>query len=61
MFNFEKPFVWLLQKLTGRQDLQLVAQPTLRPAEITIDAEQQRILNQEAMEQPLPEDGEDDF
>ena len=60
-YNFEKPFVWLLQKLTGKQDLQLTAQPTLRPAEITIDAEQQRILNQEAMEQPLPEDGEDDF
>ena len=36
-YQFEKPFVWLLKKLTGDPNLSLVEQPVLAPAEIQMD------------------------
>jgi len=62
-YNFEKPFVWLLQKLTGKADLKLVAQPALTPAEVPMDEQYKAMLQQqaaEAMAQPLP-DEDDEF
>lgn len=61
-YNFEKPFVWLAQRLTGHNDLQLVASPALAPPEVRVDAnlmeEYKRDLDM-AMQQPLPEEDED--
>lgn len=39
-YQFEKPFVWLLKKLTGDTNLALVEQPVLAPAEAEIDPDQ---------------------
>mmetsp|Transcript_37080 Transcript_37080/g.38442 ORF Transcript_37080/g.38442 Transcript_37080/m.38442 type:complete len:219 (-) Transcript_37080:63-719(-) len=36
-YQFEKPFVWLLKKLTGDPNLGLVEVPALAPAEISLD------------------------
>lgn len=62
-YNFEKPFIWLAQRLTGHGDLQLVASPALAPPEVKVDAalmeEYKRDLDI-AMQQPLPEE-DDDF
>jgi GTP-binding nuclear protein Ran len=63
-YNFEKPFLWLLQKLTGKPDLKLTAQPALAPIEIHMDANdiaQMQKDEEEARQQPLPEGDDDDF
>ncbi len=36
-YNFEKPFLWLARKLTGKANLIFVEALALRPAEVTID------------------------
>eukprot|EP00298_Acanthocystis_sp_HF-20_P029786 c8711_g1_i1.p1 GENE.c8711_g1_i1~~c8711_g1_i1.p1 ORF type:complete len:234 (+),score=67.39 c8711_g1_i1:51-704(+) len=62
-YNFEKPFVWLLQKLTGKADLKLEAQPALNIPEVIMPPEQIAALNQqqiEAMNVPLGADEDDD-
>lgn len=46
-YQFEKPFVWLLKKLTGDPNLGLVEQPVLAPAEIDIDPEQIKAMEEE--------------
>ena len=62
-YNFEKPFIWLARKLTGRADLHFVEAPALRPPEVIVDEahmnEQARDLEQAAA-MPLPED-DDEF
>ena len=61
-YNFEKPFVWLAQRLTGHPDLQLVASPALAPPEVQLDQQMIEQYKQEmvdAMNQPLPEEDED--
>ena len=61
-YNFEKPFVWLAQRLTGHQDLQLVASPALAPPEVQLDQQMIEQYKQEmvdAMNQPLPEEDDD--
>lgn len=62
-YNFEKPFVWLARKLSGHNNLELVAAPALAPPETVIDSQlieqYNRELN-EAVNAPLPED-DDDF
>jgi len=62
-YQFEKPFVWLLRRLTNEPALTLVEAPILEQAEVNIDQAQIQQLNAEreqadAME--LPE-GDDDF
>lgn len=39
-YQFEKPFVWLLKKITGNPNLSLVEAPTLAPVEYEIDPNQ---------------------
>jgi GTP-binding nuclear protein Ran len=61
-YNFEKPFVWLAQRLTGHPDLQLVASPALAPPEVQLDQQMIEQYKQEmvdAMNQPLPEEDDD--
>merc|ERR1712159_281969 len=36
-FNYEKPFLWLARKITGDPNLEFVAMPALKPAEVEID------------------------
>merc|ERR1719326_2042428 len=36
-YNFEKPFVWLLRRLTNEPNLTLVEAPVLAPADVAID------------------------
>lgn len=46
-YQFEKPFLWILKKLTGDPNLALVEAPMLEPAEITIDPNQIREMEDE--------------
>merc|ERR1712170_76595 len=39
-YQFEKPFIWLLKKLTGDVDLALVEAPALQAQEFVIDPKQ---------------------
>jgi len=62
-YQFEKPFVWLLRRLTNETGLTLVEAPVLAPGEVEIDANhiqemQNELENAQNME--LPE-GDDDF
>jgi GTP-binding nuclear protein Ran len=46
-YQFEKPFVWLLKKLTGDPNLGLVEAPILAPAEIQMDPNLQKEIEDE--------------
>ena len=62
-YQFEKPFVWLLRRLTNDPNLMLVEAPVLAPAETAMDQFHINQLEQETNEaaaQPLPE-GDEDF
>jgi GTP-binding nuclear protein Ran len=62
-YQFEKPFVWLLRRLTNDPNLMLVEAPVLAPIEVAIDADHQRAMEQETLEaanMALPEE-EDEF
>ena len=61
-YQFEKPFVWLLRRLTNEPNLSLVEAPILAPGEVQIDAAQIAQMQSElemAENMELPE--EDDF
>ena len=63
-YQFEKPFVWLLRRLSGDANLHLAEAPVLAPSEVTIDDEHVRAIeaeNQEAAAMPLPVEEDDDF
>lgn len=63
-YNFEKPFVWLARKLTGNQQLELVADPALMPAEVQVDANLMSRYEQElqqAASAPLPDEDDADL
>lgn len=58
-YNFEKPFLWIARKLTAKPNLVFVQAPALLPAEVTIDDEQKRQMEQElanAQNVPLPDE-----
>merc|ERR1719498_228519 len=62
-YQFEKPFVWLLRRLTNEANLNLVEAPVLAPAEGEIDQQQIIQMQQEfeqAQNMELPAE-EDDF
>ena len=63
-YQFEKPFVWLLRRMTNDNALTLTEAPIMAPAEATIDQDQiaqmENELN-EAENNPLPDDQDDDF
>jgi GTP-binding nuclear protein Ran len=46
-YQFEKPFVWLLRRLTNDPNLMLVEAPVLAPVEVAFDADQQRAIELE--------------
>jgi GTP-binding nuclear protein Ran len=46
-YQFEKPFVWLLKKLTGDPNLGLVEAPILAPAELQMDPNLQKEIEEE--------------
>jgi GTP-binding nuclear protein Ran len=61
-YQFEKPFVWLLRRLTGENNLSLVEAPVLAPGEVQIDQAQMMQMQQEleeAQNMELPDN--DDF
>ena len=61
-YQFEKPFLWLLKKLTGDPNLTLVEAPALKPSEITISQDKIAQMGkelEEAMAAPI-DDNEDD-
>jgi GTP-binding nuclear protein Ran len=61
-YQFEKPFVWLLRRLTGENNLSLVEAPVLAPGEVQIDQAQLQQMQQEleeAQNMELPDN--DDF
>lgn len=61
-YQFEKPFVWLLRRLTNDPNLMLVEAPVLAPAETTIDAAYQQQLEADvhaAANEALPEEDEE--
>jgi len=61
-YNFEKPFLWLARKLTGKPDLEFVASPALAPPEVQVDPAMMEQYNKEledAAAQPLPEEDDD--
>jgi len=63
-YQFEKPFLWLLRRLVGDPNLYLVEAPALKPAEILMDPEQVKLIEQElkdAENAPLPDDEDDEF
>lgn len=58
-YNFEKPFLWLAQKLTGAPNLQFVAAPVLAAEEVVIDDAYKKRMEEELVEaaaKPLEDD-----
>ncbi|KAJ3077108.1 GTP-binding nuclear protein gsp1/Ran [Podochytrium sp. JEL0797] len=63
-YNFEKPFLWLARKLIGNPTLEFVADPALRPPEVTVDPallKQYEAELHEAAALPLPQEEDDDL
>ena len=61
-YQFEKPFVWLLRKLTNDNNLVLVESPALAPAEFALDAAHIDEMNKEmeqAANMELPDEEDD--
>lgn len=46
-YQFEKPFLWLLKKMLGDPNLQLVEAPALAPKDLDIDPNQIREMEDE--------------
>jgi len=62
-YNFEKPFLWLSRKVVADPTLEFVAQISLAPAEVTVDADMLRQAEEEmnaAANTTIPDD-DDDF
>lgn len=63
-YNFEKPFLWLARKLTGKPNLEFVSAPALAPPEVSVDAELMNKYQQEmeqAANMPLPDEDDADL
>lgn len=61
-YQFEKPFVWLLRRLTNDPNLVLVEAPLLAPSDLQLDADhiaQIEAETKQAAEMALPEEDED--
>lgn len=58
-YNFEKPFLWITRKLTGRPDVKFVSEPAYVPKEVEMDPKLVQQYEQdfiEAANAPLPDD-----
>lgn len=63
-YNFEKPFLWLIRKLVGDSNLELVEMPALEPPEVTMDPSLAQKYEQdlkEAQNTALPEEDDEDI
>lgn len=63
-YNFEKPFLALARRLTGKTDLQFVGDLAVRPPEVTLDPALLASYAEDfrrAQEMPLMDDDEDDI
>ena len=49
-YQFEKPFLWLLKRLTGDSSLTLIEQPVLEPKEYDMNVNQMEELKKEIEE-----------
>lgn len=61
-YNFEKPFLYIIRKITGDNNASFVEAPALAPAEVQIDPNQLKQAQEEleaAAVKPLPEDEEE--
>lgn len=61
-YQFEKPFLWLLKRLTGEATLQLTEAPSLAPQDITIGQDQINQMEDElrkAENAPIDDNDED--
>ena len=61
-YQFEKPFVWLLRRLTNDPNLMLVEAPVLAPCEVEFGDEHRKAIEletQQAAEMALPEEDEE--
>jgi len=61
-YNFEKPFLFLIRKLTGDPNVSFVKAPALAPPEVKIDEALIKSYEQEHLQAnavPLPDDDED--
>ena len=61
-YQFEKPFLWLLKRLTNDSGLTLVEAPSLAPQDITIGSEQIKQMEEElrqAENAPIDDNDED--
>ena len=62
-YQFERPFVWLLRKLSGDSQLHLVEAPALKPGDIVLPTEHYQQLEKEAVDaaaMSLPENEEEE-
>jgi len=63
-YNFEKPFLYVIRKLTNDPNCQFVEAPALVPADVTLDvkaqAENEAALDV-AAKAPVPDDGDEDL
>jgi GTP-binding nuclear protein Ran len=60
-YNFEKPFLWIIRKLTGKQNIKFVAETALVPKDVEVDANLMKQYEEEIIEAenaPLPDDDE---
>lgn len=58
-YNFEKPFLWLIRRLTGNMECKFVESPALKPPEVQLDMNQVKMYEQqinEANQYALPAD-----
>eukprot|EP01089_Gocevia_fonbrunei_P020128 TRINITY_DN738_c0_g1_i1.p1 TRINITY_DN738_c0_g1~~TRINITY_DN738_c0_g1_i1.p1 ORF type:complete len:233 (-),score=55.17 TRINITY_DN738_c0_g1_i1:90-728(-) len=61
-YNFEKPFLWLARKLSGKTNLDFVEAIALAPPEVQVDLALMKQYDQElamARDCPLPEEDEE--
>jgi GTP-binding nuclear protein Ran len=61
-YNYEKPFLWIAQKLSGEK-LQFISSPALRPPEVVIDKKDIILAEQQMYEAstiPLPDSDTED-
>ena len=52
-YNFEKPFLHLARKLTGRNDLQFVEEEVIAPPEVDLETSFNNYLQNHELDKPL--------
>jgi len=63
-YQFERPFLWILKRLCGDNNLYLTAQIAIRPPEFELSADIKKQIEDELLEAenaPLPDEDDDEF